>query len=55
MKTRAEYEAEAEAMIQDQLLNHEDEGVRAIAMLCAPPPDAIARVADHLERKARDG
>lgn len=52
-KTRADYEAEAEALIQAQLLAHPDEGVRAIALVVSPPPEAIARVADRLEREGQ--
>jgi hypothetical protein len=50
-QTRAEYEAEAEALIQGQLLNHEDEAVRAIAMITRPPAEVIARIADKLQSK----
>ena len=47
--TRADYEEMARERIQGQLLNHPDELVRAIALICDPPPEAVARVADALE------
>jgi hypothetical protein len=43
-----QYTVRARELIQEKLLNHEDEGVRAIAALCDPPEDAVARVAEKL-------
>lgn len=51
-KGRAWFEAEAAELIQRQLLNHSDPGVRAMAMAFNPPAESIARVADILQAQA---
>lgn len=46
------FDGMARQMIEQWLLNHPDEGVRAITALCGVPDEAVARVAAKLRAQA---
>ena len=47
-----DYREEARELLQFELQNHPDPGVRAIALAFDPPEDAVERVAETLRKKA---
>lgn len=49
----AEHRERAKAMVQHQLEHHADGGVRAIAAIVEPPPEAVERIAIAIAGKER--